>query len=247
VTVETGDGLHGCPPGFDSLLYLYDPSKSQIALDDDGGVVPCSKISPALYTAATNLAVGTYTVRVERKGDIALVPQYVVKIKVTPPGCGDGIVQPGEQCDHGASNGAMGDLCTAACTSLSPYEIEPNDTIQQANPLWSGTTSWIGAINPIGDHDYFTFTLPAGMAPTLATHAVGNPAGCGFDTVIHLLDAAGNEVVFNDDGGVPPCSEISPAMYPQVANLAPGPYYVWVQRFGDAQTIPLYQLDLTIQ
>jgi cysteine-rich repeat protein len=247
VTIETSDGLNGCPPGFDSLLYLYDPSHSQIAMDHGDGVAPCSKIWPGLYAAATNLAPGTYYTRVERNGDNAVQPEYVVKITVTPPGCGDDVVETGEQCDLGAANGMAGGVCTATCTSLSPFEIEPNNSVEQANPLWPGTSMWEGSINPIGDHDYFTFTLPLGMAPTLVTHAVGNPAVCGFDTVIYLLDAAGNLIVSDDDGGVSPCSQISPTLYPQVQNLAPGAYYVWVQHFQDSQTIPLYELDLTIQ
>jgi cysteine-rich repeat protein len=247
VILETSDGISGCPPGFDSLIYLFDPSHSQLAMDHGDGVAPCSKISPALYTAATNLMSGTYYTRVERNGDSAVQPEYVAKITVTPPGCGDDIVQPGEQCDLGSANGGPGGLCTVACTSLSPFETEPNSSTQQANPLWPGTSLWEGSINPIGDHDYFTFQLPAGKAPTLVTHAAGNPAACGFDTVIYLLDAAGNLVVSDNDSGVDQCSQISPALYPQVQNLAPGTYYVWVQQFQDAQTIPLYELDLTIQ
>lgn len=247
VVIETSDGLNGCPSGFDSLLYLYGPSEAQIAYDHGDGVPPCSRISPALFAAATNLMPGTYTTRVERNNDNATQPLYVAKITVTPPGCGDGIVQAGEECDLGATNGAAGAPCTSTCTSLSPFEIEPNGSIQQANALWPGTSMWEGSINPIGDHDYFTFQLPAGMAPTLVTHAVGNPAACGFDTVIYLLDASGNQIVMDDNGGVSPCSQISPTLYPAVQNLAAGTYYVWVQQHGDAQTIPLYELDLSFQ
>ena len=40
---------------------------------------------------------------------------------------------------------------------------------------------------------------------------------------------------------------ISKANYPVVNNLPAGTYYVWVQKYQDSATIPLYQLDLTIQ
>ena len=51
----------------------------------------------------------------------------------------------------------------------------------------------------------------------------------------------------DDDNGPQSCSQINKTLYPAVNNLPAGTYYVWVQRYLDAATIPLYQLDLTIQ
>jgi len=34
---------------------------------------------------------------------------------MTPHYCGDGIVDPGEQCDLGGNNGAPGQPCTTSC------------------------------------------------------------------------------------------------------------------------------------
>ena len=247
VLIQTSNGLSGCPVGADTKIYLYDPTHVEIANNDDGGWPPCSLISPQSSTAAQNLPVGTYTVRVERYGNNALITQYVLTIKVSPAGCGDTILQPGEQCDDGVNNGKPNDGCSATCMSLPPFEIEPNGSTMTANPLWPGTSTWKGAINPVGDHDYFTFTMPMVGSPTLATHAAGSPTTCGFDTVIHLLDHNGTQIVQNDDGGVAPCSKIDPIADPAVQNLPAGTYYVWVQRYSDSQTIPLYQLDLTVQ
>ena len=39
--------------------------------------------------------------------------------KAPPPLCGNGVVETGEQCDDGASNGQPGDLCNAGCESLA--------------------------------------------------------------------------------------------------------------------------------
>jgi cysteine-rich repeat protein len=245
VTINTGDGLNGCPTGFDSKIYLYDPTHTQIATNDDGAHPPCSTISPAQTAAASNLMPGTYYVRVERYGNNAAQAQYVVTIKVSAPGCGDGVLQSGEQCDDG--NLTPGDGCSPTCQAEPPYEIEPNNATTTANPLWPSTTMWKGSINPVGDHDYFTFTLTAMGSPTLITHDNNNAATCGFDTVLHLLDSNGTQIVQDDDGGPGSCSKIDPVAYPQVHNLPAGVYYVWVQRYGDTQTIPLYQLDISIQ
>jgi cysteine-rich repeat protein len=161
------------------------------------------------------------------------------------PGCGDGVIQLGEQCDDG--NGTAGDGCSATCTAEAPYEVEANDSTATANVLWPMTSLWKGSIAPVGDHDYFEFTMASTGTPVLVTHAADNPAACGFDTVIHLVNASGTQIVQDDDGGVGSCSRIDGTTYAQVQNLPAGTYYVWVQRYADAGTIPLYQLDLAIQ
>jgi len=245
VTIATTDGLHGCPAGFDSKIYLYDPGHLEIASNDDGPIAPCSQISPAAYAGAANLAVGTYTVRVERYGNTAVQASYVVTIKVRTPGCGDGLIQSGEQCDDG--NNTSGDGCSAACQAEPPFEIEQNGSPVTANPLWAGTSSWKGAINPLGDRDYFRFDLTTISSPTLTTHNADDPASCDFDTVIHLLDHTGSQIAQSDDEGVGSCSMLSPGGFAQVHNLPPGTYFVWVQAYNDQKTIPLYQLDLSIQ
>lgn len=245
VTIHTGDGLNGCPTGFDSKIYLYDPSGTQIATNDDGAHPPCSSITPITTTAAANLMPGVYKVRVERYGNNATQPQYVVTIKVNTPGCGDSIVQAGEQCDDG--NTTPGDGCGATCMVEAPYEIEPNNAVMTANALWPNTMTWKGSIFPVGDRDYYKFTLASPGSPKLVVHDPDSPTTCGFDTVLHLLDSNGTQIVQDDDNGPGSCSQIDKTGYAAVANLPAGTYYVWVQRYGDSQTIPLYQLDLTIQ
>ncbi|MFT3775763.1 MAG: DVUA0089 family protein [Minicystis sp.] len=245
VTISTSNGLGACPAGFDSKIYLYDPTHTQIAVNDDGLYPPCSTISPASTMAASNLAPGTYYVRVERYGNNATQAQYVVSIKVNPPGCGDGIQQAGEQCDD--NNTIAGDGCSPTCMAEAPFEIEPNGSTATATPLWPSTTTWKGAITPVGDHDYYSFTLSTVGSVTLLTHDVGSPTTCGFDTKIHLLDANGTQLVEDDDTGPGSCSKIDPVANTQAHNMPAGTYYVWVQRYGDSQTIPAYQLDITIQ
>src|SRR5262249_6004600 len=114
VTLEVTDGFGGCPAGFDSKLYLLDANNNQLCMDDDGRVAACSLISPQLYPAADNLTVGMYYVRVEKNGNVGTQPLYVLKFTLKVPGCGDGIVQAGEQCDDG--NLMNGDGCSSNCT-----------------------------------------------------------------------------------------------------------------------------------
>jgi cysteine-rich repeat protein len=246
VFIETSDAMGGCPSGFDSTLTLYDASAQQLAYDDDGGVSLCSAITPSLYPAATNLAPGAYSVHVADLGNNSVISSYLIDIKVAAPGCGDGAVQTGEQCDDG--NTTAGDGCSDTCQAEPPWEIEPNSASGQATPLWPGYSYWRGSIAPIGDHDYFTFDVPPGGASVkLETHDVGNPATCSFDSHIHLVNNANMLVAESDDEGIDTCSLLDPAAMPVLNNLAAGKYYVWVQRYGDSLEIPAYELTLTIQ
>ncbi len=245
VSIETTNGpANTCPASADTKIYLYDQNNAQIAVDDDGGFNACSLISPAT-AGASNLQPGTYKIRVEDFGNNGTIPLYVLRVKVSSPGCGDGLLQAGEQCDDG--NTTSGDGCNDMCMAEAPAELEPNGDTATATPQWPGFNHWIGSINPLADHDYFSFQLMAPGSVTLATHDVGNAAACGFDTVIHLLDGNGVQLVQDDDDGVGTCSLISPMLDAQASNLPAGTYYVWVQRYNDSSTIASYQLDLTVQ
>jgi cysteine-rich repeat protein len=248
VFLQTSDGIGGCPLGFDSTLTLFGPSHQMILQDDNGGVNLCSKITPALYPQASKLPAGTYYAEVQFKGGTSVQPLYVMTISVAQSGCGDGILQAGEQCDDGPLNGTPGDGCSAACVSLPPWEIEPNGTTATATPAWPGYTSWNGAITPVADHDYYSFTLATKGTVTLTTHDKNRPTYCSSDTFLTLLDMGGSLVKTDDDSGPGPgypnwgkCSKIS------AVPLNAGTYYAMVQCASDLRVIPEYQLDLLVQ
>ncbi len=249
VSLQISDGIGGCPTGLDSALSFYGPGGSLLLEVGATGVAGCSLISPAQDPQiASSLAAGTYYARVGTTTNTATCPLYVLGIAVWQPACGDGFVEAGEQCDDGAANGSAGDGCSATCTSLSPWEIEPNNTLTTATPLWSGTSTWKAAITPVGDHDYFRFVLSTAGTVTLVTHDLGTPAVCSSDTVLYLDNSLGTQITMDDDSGPGPgdpsdggkCSLITKA-------LPAATYYAWVQRSGDSKIIPGYQLDLTIQ
>jgi cysteine-rich repeat protein len=240
VFLETGNGLGGCLNGFFSSIKLFSPAHLQLAFNDFGAHPYCSTLDPYLDSALTNLPVGTYTACVLPFNSL-VAPFYVLDVRVTPPGCGDLVVQASEQCDDGNTVG--GDGCSATCQSEPGREIEPNNTLATATPLWPTTSSWVGSITPLADHDYYAFTLLAPGHVTLTTHDVGDAAACATsDTLIHLLDSAGTQIAQDDDLGVNACSRLAPT-----ALLAAGTYYVWVQQAFDEQAIRSYQLDLQVQ
>ena len=108
------NGLAGagtCPSSFSSVLKLFNPAGTQIATDSISGVDSCSHISAGTI-GSTNLAVGDYTVSVE-SGSLTTSPPYLVTLGVFAPGCGDGIVQAGEECDDG--NTVDTDGCDNTC------------------------------------------------------------------------------------------------------------------------------------
>ena len=243
--IETTNGYGGCPSGFDSVITLYSSNNQAIVTDDQDGVDSCSLISPLNDFEATNLAAGKYRIGVEDYLNDGTQASYVLKVKVVAPGCGDSIRTDPEQCDDG--NTMAGDGCNATCMAESPWETESNNTQLTATPPWAGTTMFYGAINPIGDLDYFAFTLPAGMKPIIETHNIGSNLLCDYDTEITLYDSAGAMIATDDDLGTDSCSLISSANYPAVNNLPAGTYYVQVNEYGSSDVIAAYQLDVTFQ
>ena len=150
VIIQTSDGLGGCPAGFDSVLYLYDPTgTADRQRRQRRGVGTCSQISPAALPGGDEPRGGHLHARASSSsGNNAIQPQYVVTISVEQPGCGDGIVETGEQCDDGAANGTAGDGCSATCQAVPPWEIEPNDSTATATPAVAGLLDVEGLDQP---------------------------------------------------------------------------------------------------
>jgi cysteine-rich repeat protein len=244
ITASIDDGFGACPLAFDSELSLYSPAGTLLATDLTGGVSPCSKVSPQVYPGAGNLPVGVYALAVQR---VSAQPQpyYVLEVKVTPPSCGDGVLQPGEQCDPGPVT-VPG--CSATCQFTSDFipETEQNDTQALANPL--GThQGFVASINPAGDLDYFSFNVP-GPASQVSIQTSDGIGGCppGFDSVLSLYDPSGALLVQDDNGGTGLCSLIAPQLYSQAMNLAAGTYVTRVEFKGGTSVQPEYVVTITV-
>jgi cysteine-rich repeat protein len=260
-------GVGSCDAAEDTVITLFaSDCTTQLATNDEGGIPHCSLLDPETSggSGARHLAPGTYYLQVTPYPGASTFDYSLLVTPVsicgngtvdgseqcdgTPgcgtdclviPVCGDGFLSAGEWCDDG--NTVAGDGCTSCVIDGTTPEIEPNDSEATATPQIAGTTSFVGAISPIGDHDYFTFTLAAAATVTLATHDISSPATCSFDSYIYLEDSTFALVASNDDTATNTCSLLSGLALPA------GTYYVWVQRYADGATIlPGYQLDLTI-
>lgn len=110
--VAVSDGQGGCPGDANVSIQIYAPDNLTV-LGSASGLCPVldGNTSPALGTIT---AAGTYFARV---ATAASVDFYVLELSATPPECGDGIPQLGEQCDDG--NMTAGDGCENDCTETA--------------------------------------------------------------------------------------------------------------------------------
>lgn len=113
-------------------------------------------------------------------------------------------------------------------------EAEPNDELGTATSLGAGG-GVSGAIEPDSDVDYYSVTVPAGYALHAET-SDGN-GGCATDTVLALLNASGDVLTSDDNGGATSssgsgaCSRIDPKTDLQAAELTAGTYYLRVSAY----------------
>ncbi len=115
--------------------------------------------------------------------------------------------------------GAAGSFAMTA--TLEPVdEGEPNHSLGVADPLTVGAAGATGIIQPVGDDDYFTFTLADDAFISLDVVPFG-PVACTFDSEVTLLDEAGAVVEYDDDDGEEGCSSLD-------AMLDAGTYFVLV-------------------
>lgn len=200
--------------GIDTVLRLFAPNGStELDQDDEGGVSSCSKIDGAgPDVAASNLAPGTYYVRVEDFNNNTTIASYRLRIQVQGP----------------------------------PNEVEPNDGFGTATPLQGSPGRAAGAIDPIGDQDWYSVTVPAGVSITLETFD-GSGITCepssNHDTFLQLFAPDGSTpLAADDDDGPNTCSRIAPNTDPGASELAAGTYYVRVTELGNNGVVPDYQL-----
>lgn len=205
----------GCPTGFSSFLRLYNSSMMQLGTDAVDGNANCSLISPATDPFATNLSPGTYFVRVEENGNDAVSPPYILLVDVNAPGCGDGIIQTGEECDDG--NNIDGDGCSSTCTLFAcgpgqtslvfdatglPVAITDNMTVSSTiNVPNTGTISKLAIVLNI-THT-FTGDLDISLiSPNATTFDVSSDNGGGGDNY--------TATVFSSDSANPIASGTAP-------------------------------------
>jgi len=98
--------------------------------------------------------------------------------------------------DTPGSGPSSNTLTSALGLNPETRETEPNDTLATANKV-SVPSAVNGRIDRDGDTDYFRFTAGAGQVLAIETQArrLGSPV----DTMMYLLNAAGQELARNDE------------------------------------------------
>ncbi len=150
--------------------------------------------------------------------------------------CGDGLVTSGEACDDG--NPWFGDGCTPDCTvEEGPFEAEPNDTWNTANP-WPDAPVTGNLV--AGDIDCVSIEI--GRCETVRASLVGE---CPAGVVLGLHDETGAQVASGPvaaDG----CSRIDPEVAPGASWLL-GPTASVCARSLLGTPIAGYTLDISTE
>ena len=84
------------------------------------------------------------------------------------------------------------------CADLADVQ-EPNDSMTDATDATAGGT-YTAALCPTTDLDYYMVTAEAGGTISCETNEISGTS-YSTDTYLRLFDAAGTELVYNDDGG----------------------------------------------
>jgi cysteine-rich repeat protein len=244
---ETLDGPFGstcASNAIDTKISIRNGMGVVLASDDDAGPGLCSVAS------LTGLPPGDYFVEViDSPAGGALSFDYALKITFKVALCGNGIKEGLEQCDDG--NTMSGDGCSPVCLFEMESEDEAggNNSCADSSGPYSPPVIIAGAITPIGDLDYFAFTVPAVADVRVETFGPAGPGACAapIDTLVELRGQDCTSVLAADnDDGLGACSLINPAVDVAARHLPPGTYFVRVEELGNnAEIVPGYSAYIT--
>ncbi len=208
-------------PAGDTEIALYDAALRLVAADDDSGVGDFSWLAAAVSP-------GVHFVRVNAWGDNAVIAAYTLQVDFAEQGelCGNGADDDGDGLVDCADADCTADPACQACVDL----YEPDNGAADATALAFGVTE-AHALCPIGDDDWWTFTLLAARSVAIET---AGPAG---DTRMGLYDRNLVQLAFDDDSG--------PGYFSRIERSLPaGTYFVRVSEYGSNDIIALYTLRM---
>ncbi len=228
----------GAPCGgtIDTALVIRDATGAALATnnDRDGVADRCSGLELALGAGERVYA------HALAYNDNLPIAGYLLQAIYTTPVCGNGGIEPGEQCEDG--NTAGGDGCSATCQAELVAEAEPNDTFAEADASalqLTGRATLQGSIAAPGDLDVFRLTLAAPTVVRFETFAA--PFDCNIATTVRLFDTAGAPIVADTAGsGISLCGAL-------VFRLDAGTFYVQVEESGNNAELASYLVDVSLQ
>jgi cysteine-rich repeat protein len=244
LTAETLDGFLGTTCAsldLDSNISILNETGVVLTENDDISLDDyCS------YAELTALPPGDYYVELTD----SLIPpdltfDYTLEITLTLYPCGDGIIDPEQQCDDG--NTQSGDGCSDICRLEQVGETEPNGTCAEASGPYNPAeqiTLLAGAIQPANEFDFFKIVVPARADLRIETFDGFGPGSCeSTDTRIELrAENCTTVLASDDDDGLNACSKIDPNVVTDLAarRIPPGMYFVRVEELGNDKEIPAY-------
>lgn len=255
ITASVSDGMGACP--FPTSMRLFTQDLFIVGTAFSNGA--CASIDPLTDDNewwAGNLLPGNYLLAVGADSETDM-GMGNVQVMIGGAQCGNGLAETNanEECDDGGT--ANGDGCNNMCNYEGnvTLEIEPNNDNATATPVAvtpGNTVSMVGTIAPEGDHDVYSFMVPANGSVVAKTYPTfEDPASCGttVDTVVFLLDSTGMIVASNDDLDISNseyCSLIDATTDPGSTMLPAGMYFLDVQHFADSDVIRTYFFDITV-
>lgn len=154
------------------------------------------------------------------------------------------------------NDAAMKSLASPLSPVTATAETEPNNTVLEATALdlSLGYAVGTGSIAPAADHDFWSFTAPAGSRVWIETDTGGAQISDApnRDTVIDLYAADGTTVIESDDddgSGNGGDGTIETGLCSLIAGrtlVAGGTYYVRVRAYSGTAIINPYRLSLAL-
>jgi hypothetical protein len=171
-----------------------------------------------------------------RKDRWSRTPLIIGIVAVVVVGCG--VVPPVPQASptpgQSPSPGAIPTPATAPTprppsVEPGPDAYEPDDSIQEAQPIATNGLAQAHNLHVRGDHDHVHFEAFEGTAYTIETSRLGGDV----DSIIYLYDSEGKELAYADDGAGEPLAS-------RIVWLAPssGPYYVMIRDLAEESAGP---------
>ena len=232
----------------DTVITLLDAQLNELVRAEQGGVGDCSLLHYQRQPSAL-VAPGTYFLRIEEQGNDAPIVQYTLRVSTRGPGCGNGILEPLEECDDG--NQISMDGCNSACAFEGLLEVEPNDTPPFAQALPGNSARVLGHISQGAERDVYALTVLSNASVRAWVHDGGRTCRTStgtIDSVLTLYDPGVIELGQNDNGSVPPCSTIDP-FSPEGAfarSLTAGTYFLEV-RHANPTGLGRYVLEVRLE